>query len=69
METDWKHDKWFNGKALIRKAREVDSIHYCQLGKMDVFLHVNDLPFFSHQKPTENRAIFKIFGLISLNGN
>ena len=36
METDWKHDKWFNGKALIRKAREVDSIHYCQLGKMAV---------------------------------
>jgi hypothetical protein len=24
LETDRKRDKWLNGKALIRKAREVD---------------------------------------------
>ena len=36
FETDRKLDKWLNGKALIRKAREAEHIHYCQLGKMDV---------------------------------
>jgi hypothetical protein len=36
LATDWRHDKWFTGKALIRKAGETDRIHYCQLGKMDV---------------------------------
>jgi len=33
-ETDWKRDKEFNGKALIRKAREADQVHNCQLGKL-----------------------------------
>jgi len=36
LETDRKRDKWFNGKALIRKAREAEHIHYCQLGKLAV---------------------------------
>ena len=36
METDWRRDKWFNGKALIRKAREAEQSHYCQLGKLAV---------------------------------
>src|SRR5437870_5656708 len=34
LETDRKRDKWLNGKALNRTAREADQIHYCQLGKM-----------------------------------
>jgi hypothetical protein len=28
-ETDWKRDKCLTGKALIRKARESDDMHYC----------------------------------------
>ena len=42
METDWKRDKWFSGKALIRKAREADQIHYCQHGKMAVVRTASD---------------------------
>src|SRR5437868_4465547 len=33
LETDRKRDKWLNGKALNRTAREADQIHYCQLPK------------------------------------
>jgi hypothetical protein len=36
LETDWKLDKWLNSKALIRKVREAERRHDCQLGKMDV---------------------------------
>src|SRR5947207_9067225 len=36
LETDRKRDKWLNGKALNRTAREADQIHSCQLGKMAV---------------------------------
>ena|SRR6266571_1190366 len=36
LETDWKRDKWLNGKALNRTAREADQNSLCQLGKMAV---------------------------------
>jgi len=36
LETDRKRGKWLTGKSLIRKAREADQVHYCQLGKMYV---------------------------------
>ena len=39
LETDWRRYKWFNGKALIRKASEADRIHYCQLDWMKALQH------------------------------
>ena len=41
LETDRKRDKWLNGKALNRTAREADQIHYCQLPK-ELENRVND---------------------------
>ena len=49
LETDRKRDKWLNGKALNRTAREADQIHYCQLGKMAL---------------VETRPQFKLTGII-----
>ena len=46
LETDRKRDKWLNGKALNRTAREADQIHYCQLPK--------ELAF-QDRVPTENQ--------------
>ena len=38
LETGWKRGNWLTGKALIRKTRELERRHYCQLGKLAVKL-------------------------------
>src|SRR5215831_4339120 len=37
---------WFGDKALRLKATVADVIHYCQLGKLAVMRHINNLRFF-----------------------
>jgi len=58
----WKSDISFGDKALGLKKPAADVIHYCQLGKLAVERHINDLDFSCQNDTCEKSANFKGLG-------